>query len=267
MKNITKRIVALALTAILIFAFAAVVSASEPSAPCALVSISDKDGNIVLSWEKVEYYDADSDGKMTINDVLIIAHEKKFEGGADAGYGYAKTEYGLSMTKLWGTENGGSYGYFLNNESALSLDTEISDGAHIYAYVYTDLTSWSDTYSFFDVYNVDAEKGDTVKITLKKAGFDENYNPVTSPVSGASIIIDGKTTEFKTGEDGTVEIKLSSAGNYVISAKSDTENLVPPVVLANVEAGASVIWYIVVAVIVLGVISAAVAVSRTKKNA
>ena len=53
----------------------------------------------------------------------------------------------------------------------------------------------------------------------------------------------------------------------MISAKSDTENLVPPVVLANVEAGASVIWYIIVAVIVLGVISAAVAVSRTKKNA
>ena len=176
MKNITKRIIALALTVILIFAFAAVVSASEPSAPYAFVSVSDKDRNIVLSWEKIEYYDADSDGKMTINDVLMIAHEKKFEGGADAGYGYAKTEYGLSMTKLWGTENGGSYGYFLNNESALSLDTEISVGAHIYAYVYTDLTSWSDTYSFFDVYNVDAEKGDTVKLTLKKAGFDENYN-------------------------------------------------------------------------------------------
>ena len=75
MKNITKRIAALALTAILIFAFAAVVSASKESAPCAFVSVSDKDGNIVLSWEKIQYYDADSDVKMTINVVLIIGHE------------------------------------------------------------------------------------------------------------------------------------------------------------------------------------------------
>ena len=192
MKNITKRIIALALTAILIFAFAAVVSASKESAPCAFVSISDKEGNIVLSWEKVECYDADSDGKITINDALMIAHEKKFEGGADAGYGYANTEYGLSMTKLWGTENGGSYGYFLNNESALSLDTGISHGAHIYAYVYTDLTSWSDTYSFFDVYNVDAEKGDVLI-------YGHTHVPLDTVVDGVRCINPGSVSIPKEG--------------------------------------------------------------------
>ncbi|MBO7666544.1 MAG: hypothetical protein J6S70_03845, partial [Clostridia bacterium] len=94
--------------------------------------------------------DADADGVLTISDALYAAHEAAYEGGAAAGFAAATTEYGLSLTKLWGVENGGSYGYFVNDNSAMSLADPLSDGDEVVAFIYT-AADWSDAYSFFDV--------------------------------------------------------------------------------------------------------------------
>ena len=198
------------------------------------VTIADKEKNTPLVQKEVTVTDIDEDGKLTINDALYIAHEENFEGGAEAGYKTATTEYGLTLKVLWGTDNGNGYGYYVNNKSAWSLADEVTDGDYINAFIYSDTANWSDAYTFFDVNTAEAKQGDELTFTLSKAGFDADYNPVTLPVEGAVITVNGEPTEFVTDSEGKVTVKLENAGEAVISATSDKENIVPPICVAAV---------------------------------
>ena len=73
-------------------------------------------------------------------------------------------------------------------------------------------------------------------LTLSYAGYDADWNPVTLFASGAVITINGEKTSFTTDSQGKVEIKFDEAGEYVISAVSDTQTLVPPVCKVTVTA-------------------------------
>ncbi len=185
------------------------------------------DGDIKLAAKEILVNDVDSDGALTINDALFLAHEAEFKGGAEAGYASSNDIYGLKIDMLWGVKQDVSFGYYLNNSSAMSLGDIVSDGDYISAFVYQDLTSWSDTYSFFDKLNVKTSGKFT--LNLSTAGYDEMWNPITSPLSNAVITVNGVPTELKTDSNGNVEIQLNGEGDYVISAKSDSVNLVPPV--------------------------------------
>ena len=127
MKN-TKRIISLAL-ACLMLALSALCFAScgEAKGPFVYVTVADENGEIVARYEKVEFTDG-----MTVDSALSALHAEKCEGG----YASAESAYGLSMTKLWGVENGGSYGYYVNNASPASLADTLKEGDHIYAFVY-----------------------------------------------------------------------------------------------------------------------------------
>lgn len=207
------------------------------------VTISDDSGKLVLAQEKITVTDVDADGALTINDALYAAHQEKYEGGAVAGYAVDYTEYGISLNMLWGITNGGSYGYYVNNISAWSLTDVVKDGDYINAYAFTDLATWSDTYSYFDVNSVEVNKNDEVTLTLLAAGFDQNFNPVTLPVSNATITVNGAATEYKTDDEGKVTVKFNEAGTCVISAASETQTLVPPVCVANVTGVSGLLAY------------------------
>ncbi len=202
----------------------------------AFVSIADGSGKLVVAREAVKVKDADGDGSITINDALIAAHDKFYEGGAEAGYGSYTGDYGLSMSKLWGEENGGSYGYYVNNASAWSLADPVKEGDAVYAFVYTDLVGWSDAYSWFTEGTVSAKAGDEVTLTLKSLGYDADWNPVENAVEGAKIYVNGVATDAVTDAEGKAVVKLTDAGKAVISAKSDSMTLVPPVCVATVAA-------------------------------
>ncbi len=182
-------------------------------------------GEPMMIRYEVTLSDIDGAEKLTTNDALFLAHEAGFEGGAQSGYASGETQYGLSLLKLWGVENGGSYGYYVNNTMALNLTDELNDGDSLVAYVYTDLVNWSDTYCFFDRY--ETEPGE-VTLTLTMIGFDANFAPIELPVEGATICIDGVPTEYVTGEDGSVTFTVTEDMN-LITAASETINLVPPV--------------------------------------
>ena len=193
------------------------------------VTISDKDGKLALAQEKITVSDQDGDGKLTINDALFAAHEAKYEGGAEAGYGsISDPNYGLSLAKLWGAENAG-FGYYVNNAAAWNLADEVKSGDFITAFVYTDLVSWSDAYSWFDKNTASMKLGNTLELTLSAIGFDEQYNTLTLPVENAFITLNGEKTEFKTDKDGKVTIDVKKAGTYTVSAVSDSQILVSPV--------------------------------------
>ena len=117
------------------------------------VTIADESGKTVLAYEEIILEDADGDGVVTMHDALLCAHKQKYKGGV-GGYSAEVTEYGYSMTKLWGCENGGSYGYYRNNTSPQSLADPVETGDHIVAFVYTDLVGYTDTYCYFDPHHI-----------------------------------------------------------------------------------------------------------------
>ncbi len=203
-------------------------------APSVFVTLSN--GDIVIAREKVSVTDKDGDGVASISDAISLAHDAKFEGGASVGYSAEKTEFGISLTKLLGIENGGAYGYYVNNASPSSLADGVKDGDDICAYVYTDTVNFTDVYSFFNVSSTKTKARESITLTLFSAGFDENWTPMKTPVSGAVITIDGKPSEIKTDKDGKAVITLDAAGNFIISAEHESQKLVPPICEASVSA-------------------------------
>ncbi len=200
------------------------------------VSIANK-GQLVAAQTKVTVIDIDGDNALTVNDALYAVHEATYSGGAKEGYGYyTHKDYGLSIGKLWG-DTSGNFGYYINNSSCWSLADPVKDGDYLNAFVYADGKFFSDKYCFFDSYTVAADAKADIELTLKCAGYDENWNPVTLPVADAEITVDGVKTGVKTDANGKATIQISGAGEHIISAVSSTETLVPPVCTAQINGG------------------------------
>ena len=190
------------------------------------VTLADGKGELQLTANAIDVADEDGDGAITVNDTLIAAHRSV---PADvSGYETADGDYGPYITKLLGEENGGSYGYYVNNTMSGGLTDPVKTGDTVNAYVYSDLEAWSDTYCYFDKLNYEISESDpTVTVTLYAMRFDENWSPMTVPVEGATIYVDGKATDYVTDANGSATITVDYA-NMPISAKSDSEILVPP---------------------------------------
>ncbi|MBQ6052905.1 MAG: hypothetical protein IJL30_06435 [Clostridia bacterium] len=227
-----KKLIGIIMTAALICSVFAIAASAEATAD---VYVTIANGDIVFAMEKVTVSDYDGDGVISVNDALYAAHEKGFSGGASAGYSAVQSDWGLSLAKLWGVENGGSYGYMVNDAMAMSLSDEVKSGDHVYAYVFTDTVGWSDSYSFFDIKAAEVLAGGSVSLTLSVSGYDENWSPVVYPLAGATINVNGEKTAFVTDENGKVEVKFDKSGDYTVSAVSDSMTLVPPVAKVTVN--------------------------------
>jgi len=190
-------------------------------------------GTLVAAQAPVIVTDIDADGSLTINDALYCAHEMLFEGGAAAGYASGQSQYGLSLNKLWGVENGGSYGYYVNDASAWSLTDPIKDGDYINAFVYTDLTAWSDAYAYFNAATAEAVCSQALTLTLSYNGYDANWNMVSTPCANAAVTANGEI--YTADAEGKVTLSFDKPGHYVITAASDTITLVPPVCTVTVR--------------------------------
>lgn len=227
MKKIASILIALVLLSSLAFSETAVEGVNV------FVSITDDANALVLAHESIFVTDQDQDGAITIADALSAAHAQKHEKGA-AAFGYASTEYGLSLTLLWGVDNGGSYGYMVNDMSPMSLSDAVKEGDHVKAYAYTDLIAWTDTYSYFDKAALDVKAGEKVSLSLLAAGYDEAWNPIVLGVEGAKVLVNGEEANIVTAEGGAFEIAFETAGAYTVSAISENMNLVAPVCVVNV---------------------------------
>lgn len=197
-------------------------SLAQETAPVVYVTIADQ--GLKLVQRPIVLHDTDNDGVLTIADALYLAHEEGYEGGAAAGFATQMGDYGLSITRLWGEENGGAYGYYVNNQMSMGLTDTLNAGDYVTAYVYTDTTGWSDTYTYFDVNT--AEPGE-ITLTLSAVGFDPvSYAPVSTPVAGARITVNGNAVDVVTDENG--EASVSVKAGDVVSATSEKLVIVPP---------------------------------------
>ena len=193
-------------------------------------------GTLTVPAQSVTVADRNGDGKFDLDEALYAAHEAYYEGGAAAGYRSAESDYGLSMEKLWGADNG-AFGYYLNDQFAMSLLDEVKAGDRVAAFVYSDAVSWSDSYCYFDQTNMqDAKQGDEVSLKLSKFTFGADGSASAVPASGAYITIDGKKTAYQTDENGAVRVRLDQAGEQIISAVSDQDVLVPTALRVTVAA-------------------------------
>jgi len=206
-----------------------------------LVSISAA-GELVLAVKPVEVTDADGDGVLSISDALACAHEEYYTAEG-VGYSTVTTEWGLGLETLWGIANGGSYGYYINNQSPLNLGDTVKNGDYIYAYAYADLTGWSDSFTWFDSFEKEAAAGEAVKFTTSNSSYDENWNPLTLHPAGASVYVDGADTGIKTDENGCFTLTFDKAGEYTVSLRSDSAVLTPPVCKVTVRSFADIVGH------------------------
>lgn len=196
----------------------------------AYITIVDSKGEFQTAYEPITFRDVNKDKVLSVYDILYTAHRSKHPDGVDA-FGAEETQYGLSLTKLWGEENNGSFGYFVNAEPAMDLAHKVENGDHVVAFCYTDTKQNSDRFCWFDINRAFVDDGKNVELTLSTYDMDENGDTVVVPVVGATLLFDGEKTAYKTDSNGYVEMPLSHPKkDHIISAVGDNELLVPPVV-------------------------------------
>ncbi|MBO4831065.1 MAG: S-layer homology domain-containing protein [Oscillospiraceae bacterium] len=221
----------------------ATVTVIDPADPIEVyVTLSDK-GEVKVPMKLVTVEDLDANKAFDVNEVLYASHEAFYEGGAAAGYATASSDWGLSISKLWGNETA-SVGYYNNNAMCWSLADPVAAFDHISAFVYADQTAWSDAYAYFDRYEYSKITGISSDVTLMAAaGFDENWAPVFAPCGGAEITVYYADTFEKVpadkwyafGDDGGVyQLTFKEAGEYLIVAEKPDTYLVPAVASVTV---------------------------------
>ena len=197
------------------------------------VTIANKSGAAVLKNAAITATDLDADGKINIYEALKAAHATCPNGGAD-GFVAEVGQYGLSMVKLWGEENGGAFGYFVNEASAWALTDEVHTGDRLVAFSYTDTAGYTDRLSYFTPITAKVNAGETVTLTLTALIPDESWNNVPTTIAGAKIFVNGTDSGLTTDAEGNVTLTLS-AGVNEITATSETIILVPPIAFITVE--------------------------------
>ncbi len=198
------------------------------------VTISDA-GDIVMAQREVTVIDRNADGKLDVDEALYAAHQAAYTGGAAAGYGSYVGSYGLSLSKLWGSE-GGNYGYWVNNTSCNSLGDNVTDGDHLVAFAYA--VGWSDAYSKFDEFEYTAKTDSAISLELTTAGYDENWATVWNSFAGADIKAYDSNMQEVTKADYTVKdngsgkysVTFTEAGTYYLIAESTGDTVIVPAV-------------------------------------
>lgn len=230
-----KAVALLLLVAMLFSIMPTAVWANEPASVAttnAYVTIV-KDGEFVsgqdstmVSHIQISVTDENANGYVDIDDVLYTAHKSWYPGGASAGYGSEKTQYGLSLSKLWGDTSYG-FGYYVNDASAWSLEDAVKDDDHVVAFIYQDQKDWSDVYAYFHTDAITVTTGSQLTLQLNGAYY--------GAISSASITIDGQDCGKDTDEFGVVTLSFDQPGTYQVSATSSMLQLVAPICNVTVK--------------------------------
>ena len=157
----------------------------------------------------------------TVGELIKTLHKDCFKDG-EAGYATATTQYGDSITKLWGIENGGSYGYYVNGQMAMGLTDPVKAGDRVDIFVYKDAAGFSDKFIYMEA----AAEGTKVNVTVKAVEFDANWNPVMKELAGAKIYTIGKdgklvATGAATNDKGVASLELKAGIYRLVAINTD----------------------------------------------
>lgn len=222
-----RRILALFLCLVTIFsAFSFTAFAAENDADVKSVNVyvtvskngkivSDEDGNLIALYSLL----LDGKEKYNLDDVFRKVHDELYEGGAETGYESQEGQYGLYITKFW-SDNSGKYGYQVNfgKDSVMGLSHNVKDGDYVDVCIYENYYPDTENYTRFDKAKYECYVGEDLQLTLEKSGYDDNWNTVFSPLSDATITVDGNKTQFTSDSEGKCSVSFDKAGEYVLSA-------------------------------------------------
>ncbi len=211
-----------------------------------LVSIANK-GSVELSYAPVTASDRNGDGAIDIDEVMIAAHDKYYEGGAAKGYASATGDYGAYITKLWGDESG-NFGYFVDNKMSMGLSDKVTDGQHVYAYINANSYPNNDAYAYFETPTAETSTYATmiVKLTAQN-GYDENWSPKFEAYDNAEIKLyagdfsveaEGGYVALAIG-NGEYKLTFYQPGDYNIVATAENNAIIPAVCKVSVKETAS----------------------------
>ena len=177
--------------------------------------VKDKNGEYVAEAEVT----LTGKSSYTLDDAFKEAHELYYEGGAEAGYAAADSEWGLSVTKVWG-DTSGKFGYQMNL-AAVSVwgpTQAVNDGDYIDLAVYENYYPDTESYAKFDAYKKSVT-GDKTELTLLESYYGENWETLFKPCENAEIFVNGTKTDILTDENGKCALAFDESGEYIISAK------------------------------------------------
>jgi len=186
-------------------------------------------------------YDTNDNDYIDVDDVLRTAHD---EAGFSDGYATVNGQWGKAVSKLWGVENGGSYGYAINDEFADSLDDKVNNGDYICAYVFKDTESYTDTYTYFDKTELNLKYyNPTANLKLNKFFFNyESSKTESAPVTVANITtLEDSSIKGTIDNEGNVSITLKPGNTYTVVARNDESNYIPAFCKVTVEVAPIVI--------------------------
>lgn len=152
------------------------------------------------------------------------------------------TDGASSGSPAAGSQDGVSWMFAVDNTSpSVSVAAyELEDRESVVLYGIWGGGTWPDNeetnYSYFDQTTYTVQAGQTLSVSLKGLGYDENYNSITKDLADASVIAAPCADESctateknavlteKTNETGTASLSFANAGSYVLSAYRKAED-------------------------------------------
>lgn len=175
---------------------------------------------ICMYYVPVKVYDRDEDQNYTMGDAFRAFHEQYYSGGAD-GYDDMFTELGGWVNRFWGKQDS-NLSYTKNHDWVVGPLTPIADGDKLDVFLYEDLTTYKDLYTWFeaDEYTTDANVQTTFTVYGASIMNSSDTKLTTAAPAGATVTIfdaNGENVGTTTvGEDGTFGITFASDGIYTI---------------------------------------------------
>ena len=179
---------------------------------------TDKNGDIMADMP-VTVTDLNSDDQLTYDEALKAAHNQYKN---DGDYSTSTSEYGTSVSKLWGTASGNLL-FFNNNvglKNGVAVDT-VKEGDHLFASINQDNVYYADWYTYFDSSEKTVYVNEEFTLELKgyqgmAGGEPEAVPGVQIGTSNAGIFT--QISDKTTGEDGKVKLSFDAAGTYYVTA-------------------------------------------------
>ena len=172
----------------------------------------------------------------TIEDAIIAAHKAYCPEGAK-GWQKAESDWGMSMTMIWGYGDGVG-AYYVNGVMpwVQSWEYPATDGDCVDLILYGDTMDWSDSYAQFDQRSAILVAGESLTLTLTHDVFDENWTAQPTALAGATVATtDGKVLGTTDG-DGKVTFSFAQPGAYYVVASSKDVIITLPVCAVYVGA-------------------------------
>jgi hypothetical protein len=222
--RVTAILLALMMVVVFVPTFAFAADGDEADGITVFMTVSDKGtiaktkDNEPMAWKEVNVKDLDNSGDYTFDEALVAAHEayNSADGFNMLSSGWVKSVWGVA-------DNPAGYS-FLQNDKATNIVTlaKVNAGDYLVASINQDTELSADWASYFDKKEIEANVGETVKLTL--SGFPAmTINP---PAKGRNVKVnytalgdadtDGSAV---TDENGEVELTFDSNGIYLVTAE------------------------------------------------